>query len=346
MPPTIAITGASGKLGGATLSALLERDLVSSPQDVVALTSSAPGSPTWTALAARGVRVRHASFDDPASFDAALRGVDRLFLVSSPRIARDFDDAPEGQGREGHHYVAIDAALKTVSHLYYSSLAFAYEPGVGDGVGHRSKAGVMRAHLRTEAYVRDKVAAAGRPGGEGGLAAVTIIREGLYNESWPLYLGYFDPTGADARNVVKLAADGPVCWTAIKDLGIANAMIITAPSAAYAGRTLYLSTRAASSNARDLRAVAANVGRARGRDVAVELVGRAEHERAYTAPDSPGPDAAPAIRWWAGAYEALADGECRVDDPELETLLARAGVEPTRLEDTIGAMVKGPGGAR
>ncbi|KAI1506179.1 hypothetical protein F5X99DRAFT_404226, partial [Biscogniauxia marginata] len=148
---TIAITGASGKLGGATLSALLSRPLLLPPSStVIALTSSHPGSPTWAALssssssssssrhgpaAAAAVQIRHASFDSSSSssssssassFADALRGVDKLFLVSTPRIELDFNDAPPGRGREAHHEVAIDAAVAAgVRHIYYSSLAFA-----------------------------------------------------------------------------------------------------------------------------------------------------------------------------------------------------------------------------
>jgi hypothetical protein len=42
----------------------------------------------------------------------------------------------------------------------------------------------MRAHLRTEFLKQLE--------GQEGLK-VTVIMEGLYSESWPLYLGYFDP---------------------------------------------------------------------------------------------------------------------------------------------------------
>ncbi|KAI0182029.1 NAD(P)-binding protein [Hypoxylon sp. FL1284] len=325
---TIAITGASGKLGGATLSALLARNLAP-PPSIVALTSAAPGSPKWEALAARGVAVRHASFDDPGSFDAALAGVDRLFLVSTPHIARDFDrfdsggwdEVPDGEGREAHHRVAIDAAARAgVAHLYYSSLAFAWAAGPAQ----RSQAGVMRAHLRTEAYL----ARAPPP------LRVTVLREGLYNESWPLYLGYFAADGRDGRGEVRLAADGPICWTAIADLGLASALVLTAPGDEYAGRTLYLSTRPA--GAKSVAEIAALVGEARGGEVKVRTVGRAEHERHYVE-DRGMP--APAVRWWASTYEALAAGECAVNDLNLERLLAGVGVKPTPVEECVRAMV-------
>lgn len=272
------------------------------------------------------------TLEDPASYEAALGGVDKFFLVSTPHIALDFEDEhgrekPEGQGRERHHRVAIDAAVRAgVKHVYYSSLAFAWDR-TAKRPGSRSKAGVMRAHLRTEAYLAEVRRREG--------LKVTVMREGLYNESWPLYLGYFDVAGGDERTVVPLAGDGKVCWTAIGDLGVANALVLVAPSEEYEGRTFYLSTRP--EGAKSLKEIADLVGRARGKEVSVKIVGREEHERYYIqerAMDGP------AVRWWASTYEALEEGECLIDDPTLEKLLSGVGVKPTSVEETISKMVK------
>ncbi|KAI0541429.1 hypothetical protein GGR58DRAFT_456996 [Xylaria digitata] len=338
----IAIVGASGKLGGATLSALLTHKLAP-PSDVIALTSSAPESQTWTRLAATGVQVRHARFEDAATFESALDGVERFFLISTPDIALDLGVAMEydgtvadaasargNPGRESHHKRAIDAAVKAgVKWIVYSSLAFAFS-----GDGEASKAGVMRAHLRTEAYLRSVSAAHG--------VRVTILREGVYNESWPLYLGYFDAGNAEGeRDVVPLAGDGKISWSAIHDLGVASALVLSSGNGEeeYSGKTLYLSTRP--ETAKTVGEVARLVGEARGRDVRVETVGREEHERYYV--DERGLPR-PAVEWWASTYPALEDGECLVDDPTLETLLARVGLKPISIEETVAAMVKGQGG--
>ncbi|KAF2965650.1 hypothetical protein GQX73_g7914 [Xylaria multiplex] len=333
----IAIVGASGKLGGATLSALLTHKLAP-PSDIIALTSSAPGSHTWTRLAATGARVRHARFEDAATFERALDGVERFFLVSTPDIALDFgvamdydgtDAASAGgnPGRESHHKNAIDASVKAgVKWIVYSSLAFA-----ASGDGAASKAGVMRAHLRTEAYLRTISAAHG--------VGVTILREGLYNESWPLYLGYFDAGNAQGeRDVVRLASDGKICWSAIHDLGVASALVLSSSGEEYGGKTIYLSTRP--ETAKTVGEVARLVGEARGRDLRVEKVGRGEHERCYV--EERGLPR-PAVEWWASTYPALEDGECLVDDPALETLLARVGLKPIPIEETVAAMVRGQG---
>ena len=73
--------------------------------------------------------------------------------------------------RVRNHINAIDAAKRVgITHIYYTSLAFASD----------SVAAVMQAHLDTEKYLK-----------ESGVT-YTIIREGIYSESWPLYLGFFD----------------------------------------------------------------------------------------------------------------------------------------------------------
>ncbi|KAK0391259.1 hypothetical protein NLU13_0760 [Sarocladium strictum] len=312
MPDMIGIVGASGKLGGATLSALLKYDLAA-PASIVAITSSQPGSPKWCSFAEKGVAVRHGTFEDQSSLETALQGVDKFFLVSTPRIQLDFNDAPEGSGREKHHYVAIDAARKAgVRHIVYSSLAFR----------NPSKSGVMRAHIRTEAYLSSLTD-----------VQVTIVREGLYNESWPLYLGYYDPAG-DERETVWLAGDGMICWTAIEDLGLGNALILTSPMEDWAGTTVYLSTTP--DTAKSLKDVAALVARRRGKDVRVEIVGRQEHNRHYVQDRKM--DAA-AVEWWSHTYEALEDGKCLIDDATLSKLLQSKGKKPVPMEETVAAMV-------
>jgi len=105
-----------------------------------------------------------------------------------------------------------------VKHVYYTSLAF----------GGDSEAGVMRAHLRTEKFLREVKE-------EMGVGFdFTVIREGLYNESWPLYLGYFNVKGDD-RDEILVAGDGRVSWTGIQDLGLGNAMVLAERGEVYAG---------------------------------------------------------------------------------------------------------------
>jgi hypothetical protein len=111
----------------------------------------------------------------------------------------DFYAAPPSAGREAHHFAAIEAAIAAgVELIFYTSLAFE----------RRSEAGVMRAHKRTEEFLAWRAEQTG--------LKVTVAREGLYCESWPLCFGYFDP-GGDERQMVVVAGDGPVSWTSLGD---------------------------------------------------------------------------------------------------------------------------------
>lgn len=307
MPGKLLIAGASGKLGHATLQALLSHTLLPR-ESIICTSSSSSGAEKLSSL---GVETRFADWDDAASWATALQGIEKLFLISSARVDKDFDDAPEGTGREADHFVALDAARKAgVEHVYYTSLAFA----------NPSRSRVMKAHERTEAYLtrQDEV-------------KWTIIREGLYSESWPLYLGHFDPA-EDSRDEVVVAGEGRVNWTAINDLGLANALILAAESSEYAGKTLYL----AQSKALTLSDVAELVAKTRGSPFTIKVVDRTDHEKHHTAR---GMDKA-FVQWWSKTYDALAAGECEVPDHTLEELLATKGIEPTPMAETVNEMAR------
>ncbi|TKA28191.1 hypothetical protein B0A50_04162 [Salinomyces thailandicus] len=307
----LAIIGASGKLGYATLSALLSLHLLPAEQ-VVCTTSSDSGATTLQILNQQGFHIRRADWDsDQATWERALEGCDRLFLISSSRIEKDFGDAAPGKGREADHFKALEAARKIgVQHVYYSSLAFA----------NPSKSRVMKAHERTEEWLQ----ASGM--------AHTIIREGLYNESWPLYLGHYNVPD-DERTEVPVAGDSKISWTSIPDLGLANATILSSPSSEWAGKTVYLSQK----QAHNLSEVAAMVSKGRGIEIKVKVVPREEHERYYVQERNM---SEPMVSWWSKTYDALEDNECEIDDLTLEDLLARRGVKPKPLEETVAEMLK------
>lgn len=305
----LVIAGASGKLGFATLTSLLEHNLIS-PSEITVTSSSASGAAKLQPATEKGVSLVSADWDDAASWEAALKDADKLFLISSARIDKDFGDAPYGQGREADHFRVLEAAKKAgVKHVYYTSLAFA----------NPSKSRVMKAHERTEEYLRKEW-----PG------EFTIIREGLYNESWPLYFGHYDVPNDD-RDEVITGGDSPISWTSIPDLGLANALILAAPSGDWTGKTFYLSQR----KAHTLDEIAGMVSKARGKTVGFRVVSREEHEKFYVEKHMP----EPMITWWSKSYDALRDGECLIDDPTLELLLAEKGVKPTPMEETVAKML-------
>jgi NAD(P)H dehydrogenase (quinone) len=104
---TYAVTGASGKLGRLVLDELLRQ---ANPRDIVALARD-PAALADYAL--KGIEVRAADYDDPASLAAALEGVDRVLLISGNAVGQ----------RERQHGAVIDAAKAAgVSYLAYTSV--------------------------------------------------------------------------------------------------------------------------------------------------------------------------------------------------------------------------------
>jgi NAD(P)H dehydrogenase (quinone) len=102
-----AVTGASGKLGRLVLDELLRQ---ANPRDIVAL---ARDSAALADYALKGIEVRAADYDDPASLAAALLGVDRVLLISGNAVGQ----------RERQHGAVIDAAKAAgVSYLAYTSV--------------------------------------------------------------------------------------------------------------------------------------------------------------------------------------------------------------------------------
>jgi uncharacterized protein YbjT (DUF2867 family) len=307
----LALTGCTGKIGGAVLSALLSQNLFS-PSDLVICTSSDPNSTKFTSLRRKGASIRSSNYGDSDSMVKAFSGCSKLFLVSTPQIDLDFNNASPGNGREKQHFAAIDAAIKAgVKWIYYTSLAF----------GSDSEAGVMQAHLRTEAYLKslnDKI-------------KYTIIREGLYNESWPLYLGYYYDLMKDQRKEVVVAGDGPISWTSIADLGLATALVIADETGRFEGKTIYLS----GPETKTLRELAKTVSEVKGKAVELKVVGPEEYVRHYT---DKGRDKA-SVEWWVSSYKALERGECDIKDRTFSELLDERGVKPKPVEETVREML-------
>ncbi|HTD79153.1 MAG TPA: SDR family oxidoreductase, partial [Chloroflexota bacterium] len=77
MPPPILVTGATGRIGTE-----LVRRLTAAGTPVRALVHTPPKA---SSLSARQVEVVLGDFDDPASLDRAVAGVERVFLVSPPQ---------------------------------------------------------------------------------------------------------------------------------------------------------------------------------------------------------------------------------------------------------------------
>lgn len=128
---TIAITGASGHYGRMATQKLL--DIVPA-QDLI-LISRTPAK--LAELAALGCDVRQGDFDDKASMVEALRGADRMLLISTARVGK----------RIPQHRNAIDAAVEAgVRHIAYTSFV---------GIADDNPALVIRDHGPTEEMLRE-----------------------------------------------------------------------------------------------------------------------------------------------------------------------------------------------
>jgi NAD(P)H dehydrogenase (quinone) len=106
---TLFVTGASGHLGRRVVELLLEKEA----GKIVAGTRK----PEKLAdLAARGVTVRHADFENAKELEAALAGVDRVLIISSDAIDRP------GRRLAQHKAAVAAAASAGVKHAVYTSM--------------------------------------------------------------------------------------------------------------------------------------------------------------------------------------------------------------------------------
>jgi NAD(P)H dehydrogenase (quinone) len=106
---TLLVTGASGHLGRRVLELLLETQT----GQIIATTRT----PEKLAdFAQRGVIVRQADFDDPASLVTAFTGADRLLLISTDVIG------VPGLRIQQHTNAVKAAEEAEVSHVVYTSL--------------------------------------------------------------------------------------------------------------------------------------------------------------------------------------------------------------------------------
>lgn len=179
----------------------------------------------------------------------------------------------------------------------------------------------MRAHLRTEEYLK-------------GLTDIrwTILREGLYQESWPLYLGYFDTVG-DERDEVVVAGNGGLSWVALRDLGVANAFLLADDTGKYDGKLFYLSPKKTAT----LADVLGIVSKIKGREIRLKIVGEKEYVDHYV---EKGVEKE-MLEWWSSSYTALDEGECEIQDGLLDELLDSAKVKQKAIGETVREMLEG-----
>ena len=182
----IIVTGASGQLGRLDIEVLLK---ILPASEIVA----AVRNPEKVAdLAARGVEVRQADYDQPASLASAFKGADKLLLISASEVGR----------RVPQHRAVIDAAKAAgIGLLAYTSILHA----------DTSPLPLAAEHKETESLIRAS-----------GLPAV-ILRNSWYTEN---YLAGI-PAALQYGVLLGSAGAGKVASAARADYAEAAAAVLT-----------------------------------------------------------------------------------------------------------------------
>ncbi|GAB3951447.1 SDR family oxidoreductase [Spirosoma harenae] len=183
----IAITGATGHLGKATLKSLTTK---TNPGSLVALVRDPAKA---SDLATNGIQVRQADYNDPESLVKSLAGVDTVVLISSTEL---------GDERVRQHANVINAAKEAgVKHIFYTSAPnpspnALFTPAID--------------HFHTENLIK-----------ESGLT-YTFFRNNLYLDVLPMMLGDAAQTG----KLYFPAGDGTVSFALRTDIaeGLASAL--------------------------------------------------------------------------------------------------------------------------
>ena len=194
----LGVTGASGQLGRLVVQHLLK---TCKPEDLVAIVRD----PAKAAdLVTAGVDVRAADYEDRASLDAALAGVDKLLLVSSNEVGKRFPQ----------HKNVIDAAKAAgVKQVVYTSAPKATT----------STLVLAPEHKATEEYL----AASGLD--------YTVLRNNWYTENYAMSI----QSAAKSGELVAAAGSGKVASAERNDYAEAAAKVLTGEG--YAGKVYELS---------------------------------------------------------------------------------------------------------
>ncbi|MBZ9765804.1 SDR family oxidoreductase [Mesorhizobium sp. CA6] len=189
MTETLLVTGASGHLGRAVINHLLGERKVA-PANIIAATRNPEN---LADLAARGVAVRVADFDDKASLEEAFTGADRVLVISTGEL-----DLKSDRRLKQHQAAVAAAKAAKVSHLLYTSMP---NPEPGSPVLFASD------HYGTEEAIK----ASGIP--------YTIFRNGWYQENLFMSL----PHAISSGKWYSSAADGRIAHGARDDMAAAIA---------------------------------------------------------------------------------------------------------------------------
>jgi NAD(P)H dehydrogenase (quinone) len=232
--PRIFVTGATGQLGRKVIDALLQR--VPATSVVAGVRDMAKAAD----LQAHGVELRMADYDKPETLAAALRGIDRLLLISGNAV---------GQRTRQHTAVIAAAKAAGVKLIAYTSVLRA----------DTSKLGLAVEHKATE----EALAASGVPH--------VLLRNGWYLEN---FAGRAT-TALQTGSLLTCAGAGRFSAATRADYAAAAAAVL-ATSTGHAGERLEL----AGSSSFSMPEFAALIARVSGKPVACNNLSQADYEAA------------------------------------------------------------------
>jgi NAD(P)H dehydrogenase (quinone) len=226
------VAGATGKLGRLVIEELLDR----APADQITAVVRSRGKAAD--MAARGVRVHVADYDQPETLEGAFRAGDKVLLISSNSA---------GARHTAQHRTVIDAARAAgVELMAYTSVLAA--PTASFSIG--------RDHRATE----QALAASGLP--------YVLLRNGWYNEN---YTGHLDAILRYGQ-VFGCAGDGRVATAARADYAAAAAIVLTSSGQA---NTIY---ELSGDTAFSLAELADEIARQSGREITYPRLSPAEYQ--------------------------------------------------------------------
>jgi NAD(P)H dehydrogenase (quinone) len=259
----IALTGATGQLGRLVIAHLLRMQV--NPSSIVAIVRNPAKAHD---LAATGITIRQASYDDDDALTPALKDARRLLLISSSEIGQ----------RTAQHGRIISAATRAgTPEIVYTSLLHA----------DSSPLNLAEEHLATEALI----AASG--------LAFTILRNGWYTENYTASI----PSALTHGVLVGSAGDGRIASAARTDYAEAAALAL-AHHDPLSGTTHEL----AGDESFTLAQFAAEISRQSGRPIPYHNLPEADYRTILLAAGLPEPLAAGLASWDIGAsQDALFD---------------------------------------
>ena len=242
----IAVTGATGHLGRMVIAALLKKV---PPSGIIAVVRNGDKAKD---LAALGVQVRLADYNQPQAWDAALKGADKVLLISASEVGK----------RVKQHRSVIDAAKRAgVKLLAYTSILRADTSPLGR---------LAAEHKETEGLIR----ASGVP--------FTLLRHSWYIENYTAGIANALAQGA----IYGCAGEGRISAATRADYAEAAVVVLTTEN--QAGRVYEL----AGDTAFTLAELAAELSRQSGKKIGYVNLPEAEYKNVLVKAGLPEPIAA------------------------------------------------------